>query len=133
MVKQKQLVEDAIALCREMERIMGEVFDGHYTVPARLTYWTIEQALDSQAEVIAAQPHYPDLTRWPLLEQDEFLMVYNIETKRGRALSDHDLEYIGGDGSQLTPAGMRRWYLNRKDENEYLVSDAGGANLWLPE
>lgn len=128
----KLLIEDVEHLRVEMARVGALVFS-KYNMPAgQLTYWTIEDALASQAQLIQVAPPYPDLTRWELLEQGEFLMVYDIERKIGRALNDRDLEYLGGDGTSLTPSGMRRWFLNRKSDDEYLVSDGNGLNIWRP-
>lgn len=137
MPKRQQLIEDIERLRGEIARVGAEVFSSYTAPEGDLAYWTIEDALLSQKHLIVAEEQHRgapvNLTTWPLLEDGEFLMVYDTQTGRGRALTERDLEYIGGDGTQLTPAGMRRWYLNRKSESEYLVSDANGLNIWRPE
>lgn len=111
----------------------------NYTPPAQsqVIYWTIASALDTQIEFLN-QLNIPgrvcqDLTVWELLDGDEFLMAYDVETGKGRLLDERDLEYLGGDGTSLTPAGMRRWWVNRKNDNECLASDSNGLNVWRPE
>lgn len=121
----------------EFARLGPEVYSIYAPPSGDLTYWTIDEALQSQGHLIREAERtrghgpYPDLTRWPLLEDGEFLMVYNIETETARLLNDRDLEYIG-DWYHLNPSGLRRWYLNRKSEDEFLVSDGNGLNVWKP-
>lgn len=148
MHKLKQLITSSItqsSLVSELNRLGREVFSVYeFTGDANnLAINTIQDALEADRKRIEAEDArrrmdnkpYVDLTTWELLQPDELLIVYNTETNAGRLLTAKELdEYIGSaDGSSLTPAAIRRWYVNRKNEAEYLVSDYEVPTFWIPE
>lgn len=119
---------------REFNRLGHEVFTVYnFESDMELSIQTIAEALECDRQRIEAEDArrrkdgkpYVDLTDWELLQPDELLVVYDIEANEGRLLTTKELDdYIGSaDGASLTPAGIRRWYANRKSEGEYLVSD----------
>lgn len=77
---------------------------------------------------------YVNLTTWEFLETDELFIIYDMEQNTGRLPEAKDREHLEAvEHASLTPAGIRRWYMNRKNESEYLISDFEGATIWIPE
>lgn len=137
MHKLKNQIASSITHTRlesEFNRLGREVFNAYnFESDMELSIQTIAEALESDRQRIEAEDArrrkdgkpYVDLTGWELLQPDELLIAYDIEANEGRLLTTKELDdYIGSsEGTSLTPAGIRRWYANRKNEGEYLVSD----------
>lgn len=137
MHKLKNHIANSITHTRlegEFNRLGREVINAYtFESDMDVSIQTIAEALEVDRQRIEAEDArrrkdgkpYVDLTSWELLQPDELLITYDIEANEGRLLTTKELDdYIGSpDGTSLTPAGIRRWYVNRKNEDEYLVSD----------
>lgn len=117
--------------------------DYHFKNALPVVVYTIHEALTelfrdtinsiNEANAAEGKP-YVNLTTWEFLETGELFIIYDVVQNIGRLPDERDREHLeASDRASLTPAGIRRWYVNRKNENEYLVSDFEGATFWVPE
>lgn len=147
MSRSKQKIIDAVnpdQLEHEFNRIGNSIHtDYHFKNTRQPVAYTIHEALtelfrdtindNNEANMAEGKP-YVNLTTWEFLETDELFIIYDVESGVGRLPDARDRECLeAANRASLTPTGIRRWYANRKNENEYLVSDFEGATIWLAE
>lgn len=146
MSKTKQKILGSIntdQLERELNRLGEKTFSHYsfkhtrqpvvYTIHEALTQLFVDAIKDSNEADRRENLPYTDLTAWEFLEEGELLIVYDVERNAGRMPTAKEYEeYLGNDHS-LTPAAIRKWYLNRKVASECLLSDFEGVTLWIPE
>lgn len=74
---------------------------------------------------------------WPVITEDESVLIYNTREQVGRPLPDLDcivpeLGYALGH-EVLTPNYIAAWYNDRSDGEDWLISkNINGYTIWLP-
>lgn len=74
---------------------------------------------------------------WPVITEDESVLIYNIREQAGRPLPDFDriVPEIGYAllSEILTPNYVAAWYNDRSDGDDWLISkNVNGYTIWVP-